>query len=92
MTKSTTHTHTYTPTVTHTHARMHAHSHTYTRKNERTHVCRLIYLDVLEESQLNFELTIFYISIEIQSCAVNKCGCKAREWEREFEDGRKERE
>ena len=58
----------------------------------RTHICRLIYLDVLEESQLNFELTIFYIPIEIQSGEVNKCGCKAREWERELEDGRKERE
>ena len=27
------------------------------------------------------ELRMFYISIEIQSGSVNKCGCKAREWE-----------
>ena len=53
------------------HSHIHAHSHTYT--HAYTHTCMQVdILRCVDESQLNFELTIFYIPIEIQSGAVKK--------------------
>ena len=82
-------------TTTHTH--IHAHSHTYT--HTCTNTC--LQVDILRCVEWRnhggtFELTIFYMPIEIKSGAVNKCGCKVRERKRErvgrWEKGERMRE
>ena len=78
---------------THTHTHIHTQSHIYTQTC--THTC--LPVDILRCVEWRnhggtFELTIFYIPIEIQSGAENKCGCKTRERERELQDWRKKRD